>query len=537
MQLGCRIALDPNEKQLTYLRQAAGVNRFAWNWALHEWQEMAQSWHGDKSLPYPNAAILKAKWNALRKTDFPWSYEVTKCAGQQAILDLASAFQRAFKERRDAKANGRKPRKMFGFPKFKSKSRTRPGFALWNDCFSISDHYYGGKPFSSVRVPHLGEIRLRELIPHKGKILGARISFRRNRWFISITFDTDLQDGDLSQKGQRVASAKAKKLGLPYEIPKRELIEPIHPRAGTIGGFDMGLKSTIIGTISSGETLRVPNPRRLKKSLHEERIIRRRKRRLSRSIHRARLKKSLSTCVELNKVKHKISNRQKQLSLLISKRDHKYADQRGDFLHKTSHLVANSAEIIVLEDLNISGMVKNHCLAKAVSDSALGELRRQIEYKAELLGGLCLIAPRWFASSKRCSDCGALYQGLVLGEDDWVCESCGSYHDRDENASRNLALLGELASNDNEIPSNLAKWVGWISEARVQVQMWRSRKADVQLTDATQVETTSVVQVGAACSEFTRREITERGTGLSGTSGVVDELRTKKNLLARVGCG
>ena len=537
MQLGCRIALDVNEKQLTYLKQAAGVNRFAWNWALHEWQEMSQAWHKDKSLPYPSGAILKAKWNALRKEKFPWSYEVTKCAGQQAILDLSSAFHRAFKERREAKANGRKPRKMFGFPKFKSKSRTTPGFALWNDCFSISDHFYGGKHFSSVRVPHLGEVRLRELIPHKGKILGARISCRRNRWFISITFDTHLLDGDLSQKGQRVAAAKAKKLGLPYESEKRELIEPIHPHVDTIGGFDMGLKDAIIGTIIGGDPICVPNPRRLKKSLHEERIIRRRKRRLSRSIHRARVKKSIATCIELSKTKHHLSNRQKRLSLLISKRDHKNADQRGDFLHKLSHLVASSSELIVLEDLYVAGMVKNHCLAKSVSDSALGELRRQIEYKSELLGGLCLIAPRWFASSKRCFECGELYKGLVLGEDFWVCETCGSYHDRDENASKNLALLGELAANDNEIPEDLAKWTNWIHDARIQVEEWRTRKSVSQTAKAVQVETSFDVQVGAACSEFTRREITERGTDSFSASGVVDELRTKKNLLARVGCG
>ena len=527
MQLGSRIALDPNKEQLTYLKQAAGVNRFAWNWALHEWQEMSQAWRLDKSLPYPNAAILKAKWNALRKTDFPWSYEVTKCAGQQAILDLASTFQRAFKERREARDEHHKPRKMFGFPKFKSKQRTTPGFALWNDQFSLSDHYYGGNPFSAVYVPHLGEIRLRELVPHKGKILGARISFRRNRWFISITFDINLQDGDLSQKGQRVAAAKAKKLGLPYESVKRDLIEPIHPHAGTIGGFDMGLKSAIIG----GSSICVPNPRRLKKSLHEERIIRRRKRkrRLSRSIHRARVTKSIATGIELNKTKHKLSNRQKRLSVLISKTDHKNADQRGDFLHKLSHLVANSAELIILEDLHVAGMVKNHCLAKSISDSALGELRRQIEYKSELLGGLCLIAPRWYASSKRCSSCGELYKGLVLGEDEWICESCGSYHDRDENAAKNLALLGELAENDNEIPKDLAKWTGWIYEARVQVEEWRSRKADVQVARAT--------QVGAACPEFTRREITERGTSMSGASGVVDELRTKESFTSRARCG
>ena len=521
MILRRNIAIDQTVAQAVYFRQAAGVGRFAWNCALAEWKRQADLHKLDRSNPYPSESKLRLLWNEIRHDQFPWSYKVTKCAGAISIQNLGLTFSRAFNELRDAKKEGRKPREMFGFPKFKSKQGSRrPGFSLLNDQFIISNHYYGGKPFSTIRVPNLGAVRLHELVPSMGKVLSARIIFRKERWILSILFDTNLQDHELSDRGIKIASAKAKKRGEEYTIPNRtKLFELCHQKPGTIGGFDFGVKSIIVGIISDDSNINIPNPKRLTKIKHKERILLKRRRKFSKSILRARQKKSIENNIPLEKVKHKLSNRQRKLSVLINKTVHNQSTTRNDFNHKISNRIAKSSEIIVLEDLNIIGMMNNHRLADTLKDAALSTLRHQIEYKSEREGGLCLIAPRWYASSKRCFACGEIYKGLVLGEDEWICPSCGVCHDRDENAAKNLALLGELAANNNEIPEDLAKWTNWIHEARVQVEEWRARKSEKQ--------TSFDVLVGTACPEFTRREITERGTSLSGTSGVIDELRTK----------
>ena len=153
--------------------RAAGVRRFAWNWALGRWHEDAARARAraesdpekQKSL-CPSANKLKAEWAAIRRTQFPWSLDVTKCASTQAIIDLGTAFARAQKEKRQAAVERRKPRKMFGFPKFKAKNKTIPGFALWNDQFAICHrHSAVARSYSTVRIPNLGWVKLREIVP------------------------------------------------------------------------------------------------------------------------------------------------------------------------------------------------------------------------------------------------------------------------------------------------------------------------------------------------------------------------------------
>ena len=91
--------------------------------------------------------------------------------------------------------------------------------------------------------------------------------------------------------------------------------------------------------------------------------------------------------------------------------------------------------------MNVAGMVRNHCLAKALSDAAMAELHRQIEYKMKWAGGVVIKADRWFPSSKTCSTCGEVNHALKLSDRKWVCEACGVIHDRDENAAINLKQM------------------------------------------------------------------------------------------------
>jgi putative transposase len=114
---------------------------------------------------------------------------------------------------------------------------------------------------------------------------------------------------------------------------------------------------------------------------------------------------------------------------------------RKDAIHKMTSTIAKSASVIVIESLNVAGMVKNRRLAKAVSDASMSELHRQLEYKVKWAGGTLIKADRWFPSSKTCSDCGFLNEDVVLGVQEWFCPVCGVVHDRDVNAARNLRNL------------------------------------------------------------------------------------------------
>lgn len=118
------------------------------------------------------------------------------------------------------------------------------------------------------------------------------------------------------------------------------------------------------------------------------------------------------------------------------------ADRRRDQLHKLSTRLLRENQTVVIEDLNVRGMVRNRCLARAISDQGWGELRQQLEYKAEWWGRDLVVVDRWFPSSKRCSACGWVNQKMPLSVRDWVCPQCGTAHDRDVNAAINIRAAG-----------------------------------------------------------------------------------------------
>src|SRR5713101_3416490 len=162
-----KIRLHPTSKQANYFARAAGTARFVFNWALAEWKRQYEA--GEK----PNATALKKQFNAIRRELFPWSYEVTKCAIEGAFIDVAAAFKNFFE--------GRKAGRKMGYPKFKSKKRSRQSFYLANDKFTVSDHW--------IDVPKLGRVNMAEKLRFSGKILSARISKKADWWFVSITVE------------------------------------------------------------------------------------------------------------------------------------------------------------------------------------------------------------------------------------------------------------------------------------------------------------------------------------------------------------
>lgn len=162
-----KIRLHPTEEQTTYFAKAAGTARFCFNWAVAEWQKQYEA--GEK----PSALALRTTFNALKKEQFPWVYDVTKCAVEGAFMDVAAAFKNFF--------TGLKGKRKVGYPKFKSKKRSKPSFYLANDRFTVGDHW--------IDMPKLGRVNMAETLRFSGKILSARISKTATRWFVSITVE------------------------------------------------------------------------------------------------------------------------------------------------------------------------------------------------------------------------------------------------------------------------------------------------------------------------------------------------------------
>jgi len=189
------------------------------------------------------------------------------------------------------------------------------------------------------------------------------------------------------------------------------------PATGQTVGVDVGLKDFAV--LSTGE--RIPNPRHLAK---RERNLARYQRRM------ARCKRG--------------SNNRGKAKQRVARAHAKVRAARRDFLHKTSTDLVHRFDRIGVEDLNVAGMVRNHCLAKAISDVGWGEFRLMLEYKAIRTGRLVVAVNRWYPSSKTCSSCGHLLATLSLGTRHWTCPGCGSRHQRDENAAKNIDTAAGL---------------------------------------------------------------------------------------------
>lgn len=377
-----KIELKPNNKAKTHFKKAFGCARLAYNWALAKWQENYKL--GIKSSIYD----IRKEFNAIKKEQYPFTYEVSAYATMQPFIYLDRAFKKYFADLKKGKVS---------YPKFKRKKDNQGSYYIGGVQIVIKDNKY-------LKIPSLGLVKLKEPLRFNGKINNVVISQKADKFFAS--FSMEITKNEYERKHKRV---KAKRLSV---------------------GIDLGISN--FATLSNG--LQIKSPKPLDKLT---RLLTRRQRQLNKKVHPKTKGEALKGV--------KKSNNYVKASNKLAKLHTKIADIRLDFIHKlTSHLVRNY-ESIGLETLSANNMLKNHSLAKSLSDVSLSKFNEILEYKAKYNGVSITRADRFYPSSKTCSHCGAVKSKLSLSQRVYVCDECGYKIDRDLNASINLAkLLGQV---------------------------------------------------------------------------------------------
>ena len=384
-----KVALDPTPAQERLMLSHAGAARFAYNAGLAHVKAALEA--GEK-LDW-SFYSLQHWWNANKDTlavsadGVPWWRENSKEAASSGLRALASALSNWSKSRK-----GKRKGRRVGFPKFKSKDRETPRFS-----YSTSGPGTGGLIKGDPKalwLPRIGRVHCMENVTARVdgvRVIRMTISRRAGRWYAALTVERDDQTMKQAPKGGAV-------------------------------GIDLGIKD--LATLSDGTV--IPNPHHLQA---DERRLKRAQQALSR--------------------KTKGSKRRAKARERVARLHAHVANRRHDALNKLTTMLSWTYSDISIEDLNVAGMVKNHHLAKAISDASFFELRRMLEYKTAKTGARLHVIDRWYPSSKTCSNCGSVKTKLSLSERVFHCDTCGFEIDRDLNAAINLMVAGSAPETLN----------------------------------------------------------------------------------------
>lgn len=378
-----KVRLKPNNKQRTKLFQYAGSARFAYNWAIAREQDNYNQ--GNKFLSDND---LRKEFTQLKKQPaYAWLSAISNNVTKQAIKDACNTYKRFFKG-------------LCKYPKFKSRKKSTPAFYQDNVKIKFTDTHVKVEGFATSKKSNkqkLNWIRLCEKgrIPTDAKYSNPRFTFDGLCWYVSVGIECE--DNTNIPTGDGV-------------------------------GIDLGLKD--LATCSDRNVYKNINKTKKVKQLEKK------KRRLQRCVSRKYEKNKKG--VRYEKTSNIIKS-EKEL-LRITKR---LTNIRQNYLHQTtSEIIKRKPSFICIEDLNVSGMMKNKHLSKAVQHQSFYEFRRQIEYKAMWNNIPVIIADRFFPSSKLCSCCGSIKSDLRLSDRIYKCE-CGNEIDRDHQAALNLKMYGE----------------------------------------------------------------------------------------------
>ena len=379
-----KIMLIPNDKQKTKLMQCFGVSRFAYNWTLGKQQENYKN--GGKFI---SDNELRKEFTKLKKTkEYEWLNQYSNNIPKQAIKDACDSYKRFFKG-------------YSKFPRFKSKKKSRPSFYMDNIKIKFSDTHVKLEKLSNSTKKNkakLNWVRLAEKnrIPTDCKYINPRVTFDGVNFWISVGIEYENN----------------------LELPTNEGI-----------GIDLGIKD-----------LAICSDKNIYKNINKTSKVKKIEKK------RRRLQRQISRKYELNREgrSYKKTSNIKKLEKELLKVNQRLTNIRHNYLHQTTTEIINRKPIfIVLESLNVVGMMRNKHLAKAIQQQCFYEFYRQIQYKCLWNNIKFIEADRFYPSSKTCSECGSVKKQLKLSEREYICEECGCVIDRDYNASVNLMKYGQ----------------------------------------------------------------------------------------------
>ena len=382
-----KVRLDPTPRQERLMASHAGAARFAYNAGLAHVKEALDNGEPVDWSHYS----LRRWWNANKDT-----LAVNQGTGEVWwSQDSKESYSGGLRSLAQGLSNwsqsrkGQRKGKRVGFPRFKSKN-TVMRFA-YSTGFTAPT---AGDPYG-LKLPRIGRVHCMENV--YDRVNGARlvritVSRRAGNWCASLT------------------------------VEREQPSSPAHTLKRGAVGVDLGVKN--LATLSDGTV--IPNPRALGARL---KALRKAQKALSRKV--------------------KGSARREKARERVARLYARVADVRADVINKATTMITRTYGVVCVEDLNVAGMVKNHSLARSLSDASLGEFRRQLEYKTARTGAVLRVVDRWFPSSKTCSNCGVVKAKLSLSERTFNCDACGLSIDRDLNAAINIEVAGSAPETLN----------------------------------------------------------------------------------------
>ena len=365
----------------------AGAARFAYNAGLAHVKEALDNGESPKWSHYD----LRHWWNANKD-----GLAVNQTTGEvwwgqnskEAYSGALRDLARGLSNWSQSRKGQRKGRRV-GFPRFKSKNTTmRFAYSTGFTAPTASDPY-------GLKLPRIGRVHCVENVHERvddARVIRITVSRRAGCWYASLTVERESAPASLPEPKQRSV------------------------------GIDLGVKN--LATLSDGTV--IPNPRALGTRL---KALRKAQKALSRkTVDSARREKAKERVARLYA---------------------RVADVRADAINKATTMIAGRYSVVCVEDLNVAGMMKNRHLARSLSDAALGEFRRQLEYKTARSGAVLRVVDRWYPSSKTCSNCGTVKAKLSLSERVFNCVACGLSMDRDLNAAINIQVAGSAPETLN----------------------------------------------------------------------------------------
>jgi putative transposase len=358
------VRLYPTQKQKIQFSKTFGCSRWVYN---HFLAQRIEAYQTEKhTLNYNQCSTILTKLK--EETETKWLAEVDKFALQNSLRNLDAAFVNFFEGR-------------FGFPKFKSKHKSKQSYQT----NSTNDNIRLDRNHHLLKLPKIGWVEYgvdgREIPDSIVNVTVSKTS--SGKYFASILCEATIEILTLSDK----------------EV-----------------GIDLGLKKFAI--LSNDEV--IENPK-----------------------YYVKAQKKLARLQRAHSKKKKGSKNREKARLKLARQHEKVANQRQDFQHKLSKKLVNENQVISMEDLRIKNMVKNHKLAKAISDASWGDFQRMVEYKSTWYGRAFVKVDSFYPSSKLCNKCGTKNAMLTLSDREWQCPVCRTIHDRDKNAARNILAEGK----------------------------------------------------------------------------------------------